>query len=112
MSSISELHPYQSLPGIWDEMYDGSTVRPQYQNVYEVLQQADVSTLQLKEHLAGKVFMNQGITFTVYSEDTGIERIFPFDIIPRILTSAEWEHIESGIKQRLRALNSFLKDIY
>src|SRR5438128_11560371 len=56
--------------------------------------------------------MNQGITFTVYNDDAGIERIFPFDIIPRILTSAEWKHIESGIKQRLRALNLFLKDIY
>ena len=56
--------------------------------------------------------MNQGITFTVYNDDAGIERIFPFDIIPRILTAAEWEHIETGIKQRLKALNLFLRDIY
>lgn len=56
--------------------------------------------------------MNQGITFTVYSDDAGIERIFPFDIIPRIITWAEWAKIESGIKQRLKALNLFLKDIY
>ena len=112
MSSVPVLHPYQSLPGVWDEMYDGSMVRPQYRKVHEVLQQADVSTLQMKEHLAGKVFMNQGITFTVYNEDVGIERIFPFDIIPRIITTSEWDHIESGIKQRLSALNFFLKDIY
>ena len=71
-----------------------------------------VETLQQKDLLAGELFMNQGITFTVYSDNAGIERIFPFDIIPRILTAAEWEHIEKGIKQRLRALNLFLKDIY
>ena len=62
--------------------------------------------------MAGELFMNQGITFTVYSDDAGIEKIFPFDIIPRILTGAEWDHIEQGIKQRLKALNLFLKDIY
>ena len=56
--------------------------------------------------------MNQGITFTVYNDDAGIERIFPFDIIPRVLTASEWKTIESGIRQRLRALNLFLKDIY
>ena len=56
--------------------------------------------------------MNQGITFTVYSDNAGIERIFPFDIIPRIIQAAEWDHIEAGIRQRLKALNLFLKDIY
>lgn len=56
--------------------------------------------------------MNQGITFTVYNDDVGIERIFPFDIIPRIITGKEWHKIELGIKQRIKALNLFLKDIY
>ncbi|MDW8850699.1 circularly permuted type 2 ATP-grasp protein [Flavobacterium sp. MMLR14_040] len=57
--------------------------------------------------------MNQGITFTVYSDDAnGIERIFPFDIIPRIITQKDWQEVESGIKQRLMALNLFLEDIY
>ena len=56
--------------------------------------------------------MSQGITFTVYSSGEGIEKIFPFDIIPRIIKAAEWAHIETGIKQRLKALNIFLKDIY
>jgi len=65
-----------------------------------------------KDKQAGELFMNQGITFTVYSDDAGIEKIFPFDIIPRILTGAEWRHIEQGIAQRLKALNLFLKDIY
>ncbi len=68
--------------------------------------------LQNKHLHAGELFMNQGITFTVYSDDAGIERIFPFDVIPRIITAKEWNHIESGIKQRLRALNLFLHDVY
>ncbi len=56
--------------------------------------------------------MTQGITFTVYNSGEGIEKIFPFDIIPRIIMNNEWKHIEAGIKQRLMALNIFLKDIY
>ncbi len=56
--------------------------------------------------------MSQGITFTVYDSGEGIEKIFPFDIIPRIITSTEWLFIEKGIKQRLKALNLFLKDVY
>jgi uncharacterized circularly permuted ATP-grasp superfamily protein len=51
--------------------------------------------------------MNQGITFTIYSDDAVIERIFPYDIIPRIISGNEWEHIENGIKQRLRRLTCF-----
>jgi uncharacterized circularly permuted ATP-grasp superfamily protein len=65
-----------------------------------------------KDELAKKLFMSQGITFTVYSSGEGIEKIFPFDIIPRIIRYEEWQHIEAGIKQRLKALNIFLKDIY
>jgi uncharacterized circularly permuted ATP-grasp superfamily protein len=56
--------------------------------------------------------MSQGITFTVYSSGEGIEKIFPFDIIPRIITAHEWDLVERGIKQRLKALNLFLKDVY
>jgi uncharacterized circularly permuted ATP-grasp superfamily protein len=65
-----------------------------------------------KNDLAKKLFMSQGITFTVYDSGEGIEKIFPFDIIPRILQNDEWKLIEAGIKQRLKALNIFLKDIY
>ena len=70
------------------------------------------TALQQKEKLASELFMNQGITFTVYNDNAGIERIFPFDIIPRVLTGDEWKLIEDGLKQRLKALNLFLKDIY
>lgn len=96
----------------WDEMYSNGTVREQYQRAVSFLQQLSIEELNKKEDLAKRLFMSQGITFTVYSSGEGIEKIFPFDIIPRIITAAEWSYIESGIKQRLRALNLFLKDIY
>jgi uncharacterized circularly permuted ATP-grasp superfamily protein len=103
---------YERTPGFWDEMRLGSEFREPYQQVVHALKQLDVQSLQQKEKLASELFMNQGITFTVYNDDAGIERIFPFDIIPRVLTGDEWITIESGLKQRLKALNLFLKDIY
>jgi uncharacterized circularly permuted ATP-grasp superfamily protein len=103
---------YQPYPGTWDEMCHDSFIRTQYGQVYNDFTQFPIDVLLRKDKMAGELFMNQGITFTVYSDDAGIEKIFPFDIIPRILTGAEWNHIEQGIKQRLRALNLFLKDIY
>ena len=103
---------YKTYPDTWDEMCHQSNIRSQYGQVYNDFSKYPLDILQQKDKLAGELFMNQGITFTVYSDEAGIEKIFPFDIIPRILTGAEWNHIEQGIKQRLRALNLFLKDIY
>jgi uncharacterized circularly permuted ATP-grasp superfamily protein len=62
--------------------------------------------------LADRDFLNQGITFTVYGEAEGTERVFPFDLIPRVLTAEEWRAIEAGLVQRVRALNAFLLDVY
>lgn len=112
MDRLKLLDQYNSAADIWDEMHDKQQIRDHYSKVFTSLEQFDVSALQQKDRLAGELFMNQGITFTVYSDDAGIERIFPFDIIPRIITGKEWEHIERGIQQRLKALNMFLKDIY
>jgi uncharacterized circularly permuted ATP-grasp superfamily protein len=103
---------YKAYPGTWDEMCRDKNIRTQYSQVFNDICNLPVETLLQKDKLAGELFMNQGITFTVYSDNEGIERIFPFDIIPRILTGAEWDHIQQGITQRLRALNLFLKDIY
>ena len=103
---------YQCSEEIWDEMCDMHQIRSHYQKLFDSLQNLDHSLLSQKDVLAAELFMNQGITFTVYSDNAGIERIFPFDIIPRIITATEWSHIEKGIQQRLRALNLFLKDIY
>ena len=93
-------------------MCDGVRIRDHYSRVFASHQQLDAPDLSQKDRLAAELFMNQGITFTVYSDNKGIERIFPFDIIPRIITGKEWDHIEQGIRQRLKTLNLFLKDIY
>ncbi|HVX49427.1 MAG TPA: circularly permuted type 2 ATP-grasp protein [Chitinophagaceae bacterium] len=106
------LQQYNCPNGTWDEMCDAKQIREQYRRVFDVLQNLDIDALHQKDKLASELFMNQGITFTVYSDNAGIERIFPFDIIPRIITAAEWSEIERGIKQRLKALNLFLKDVY
>lgn len=106
------LSAYQPSPNTWDEMLLDGNIRQQYQIFFESLRKSSITDLARKDELAKKLFMSQGITFTVYSDGEGIEKIFPFDIIPRIITAAEWAHIELGIKQRLKALNLFLKDIY
>lgn len=106
------LQNYLCREGIWDEMCNKDSIREHYSNVFDTLLQSTVADLQQKDRIAGELFLNQGITFTVYSDNAGIERIFPFDIIPRIITASEWEHVEKGIQQRLKALNMFLKDVY
>jgi uncharacterized circularly permuted ATP-grasp superfamily protein len=103
---------YAGPEGFWDEMREDGNFRDLYRNVVHAFKQLDVHSLQQKEKLASELFMNQGITFTVYNDDAGIERIFPFDIIPRVLSGVEWKIVEDGLKQRLKALNLFLKDIY
>jgi uncharacterized circularly permuted ATP-grasp superfamily protein len=103
---------YTTKTGIWDEMKENDHIRATYQHIFKALSKLSLEQLQRKHQLAAELFMSQGITFTVYNDNEGIERIFPFDIIPRIITAAEWQHIESGIKQRIKALNLFLKDIY
>jgi uncharacterized circularly permuted ATP-grasp superfamily protein len=112
MKAADLLRNYYVDPDTWDEMYANSHLREQYRNVLSFMEQLSVEELNEKEEMAKSLFLTQGITFTVYSSGEGIEKIFPFDIIPRIITSSEWSHIEKGISQRLRALNLFLKDVY
>lgn len=94
-------------------MFDESRqVRTEYETVMNYLEEESTEELNKKEELSKVLFMSQGITFTVYNSGEGVEKIFPFDIIPRIIRSAEWEFIEKGISQRVTALNLFLKDVY
>jgi uncharacterized circularly permuted ATP-grasp superfamily protein len=100
-------------PNGWDEMFSSKGVRDSYRNVLQTLQNLSPQNIEQKQRQASDFFMNQGITFTVYSDDNqGIERIFPFDIIPRIITRKDWNEVELGIAQRLKALNMFLEDVY
>jgi uncharacterized circularly permuted ATP-grasp superfamily protein len=104
---------YDLPKNTWDEMFDESKqVREEYKIVMDYLGQESTEELNKKEELSKLLFMSQGITFTVYNSGEGIEKIFPFDIIPRIITADEWAFIEKGIKQRVTALNLFLKDVY
>jgi uncharacterized circularly permuted ATP-grasp superfamily protein len=112
MEGHSLLANYHEHPRVWDEMFADGGIRSTYQHFVAAIQNLSADEMTHKDELAKKLFMSQGITFTVYSSGEGIEKIFPFDIIPRILEAAEWKHIEAGIKQRLKALNIFLKDIY
>lgn len=112
MNTIN-LNRYDQVSHTWDEMYIADNqLREQYHQIIRYLENESANDLNKKEELAKRLFMSQGITFTVYDSGEGIEKIFPFDIIPRIITCAEWTFIEKGIKQRLKALNLFLKDVY
>src|SRR5829696_4069587 len=97
----------------YDEMFgvDGQC-RPHYQALYKRLDAIPAEELRRRQQAADLSFLNQGITFTVYGREEGTERIFPYDLLPRILTQAEWRVIERGLMQRIMALNLFLKDIY
>ena len=113
MSKDHLISSYDQLPSTWDEMYTANAeIREQYKTIIEILKNTSTDTLTKKEELSKQLFMTQGVTFTVYSDNEGIEKIFPFDIVPRIITAKEWDKIEKGIKQRLKALNLFIKDIY
>lgn len=106
------LDKYQ--PGdFFDEMFvSDNQVRPHYAALFERFQHLDREEFDQRRSAVDAAFLRQGITFTVYSDEQGTERIFPFDLVPRIIPSAEWSKIEAGLTQRLLALNLFLKDIY
>ena len=97
----------------YDEMFDSSeTPRPHYAPLYERLIELGPEELERRHKVADLTMRQQGITFTVYGRDQGVERIIPFDPIPRLIAAAEWDRIERGLKQRVRALNLFIHDVY
>ncbi|MCU0420861.1 MAG: circularly permuted type 2 ATP-grasp protein [Cyclobacteriaceae bacterium] len=112
MSFARLTESYQVSEHIWDEMCHRGQIRPHYESLLHSLSKASLDDLASKDDMAKKLFMSQGVTFTVYNSGEGIEKIFPFDIIPRIITASEWAHIERGIRQRIKALNIFLDDVY
>jgi uncharacterized circularly permuted ATP-grasp superfamily protein len=104
---------YYNLEGAYDEMFDASGVaRMHYQPLYQRLLEMSPDELARRQQAADISFLNQGITFTVYGNDEGTERIFPYDLLPRIIPAEDWNTIERGLTQRITALNLFLKDIY
>jgi uncharacterized circularly permuted ATP-grasp superfamily protein len=101
------------LDQAYDEMFESEAVpRPHYAALHELLLELPLAEMRHRKQAADISFLHQGITFTVYGREEGTERIFPHDLLPRIITSAEWEPIERGLTQRIVALNLFLRDIY
>ena len=101
------------LDGAFDEMFtpDGA-IRPHYEALLKVLTTLPREELKRRKQSADVSFLMQGITFTVYGREEGTERIFPYDLVPRLVTSEDWERIERGLTQRITALNLFLHDVY
>ncbi len=103
----------QGKAGFFDEMYDSSgAVRAHYAKYAEWLQRTPDPHIVQKRREAELAFHRVGITFTVYGEKSGTERLIPFDIIPRVIPAAEWAVLDAGLRQRVGALNAFLHDIY
>jgi uncharacterized circularly permuted ATP-grasp superfamily protein len=103
---------YQSN-GFYDEMLAPSgEPRAAYRRIYQRLNELGPRELGRRHDLALQMFRNHGITFAVYPDAQGTEKVFPFDIIPRVITAQTWKRLEGGLKQRLAALNLFLDDIY
>jgi uncharacterized circularly permuted ATP-grasp superfamily protein len=101
------------LDHAYDEMFAGpDELHAHYEPLFERFASLPVDELQRRKHSAELSFLNQGITFTVYGRDEGKEHIFPYDLVPRLITSEEWATVELGLTQRITALNLFLKDIY
>ena len=102
-----------SLSEAWDEMFSvPGRARAHYRPLLSHLLSTPAEILRHSRQQADQSFLNQGITFTVYGRSEGTERIFPHDLLPRIITSPEWHVIERGLSQRITALNLFLKDVY
>jgi uncharacterized circularly permuted ATP-grasp superfamily protein len=101
-------------PGsFFDEMFVApGEPRPHYTILHDQLASLTPTLLDERRKAADAMFLYQGITFTVYSQQEGVERIFPFDLIPRVIPHAEWDKVSRGLEQRVIALNLFLRDVY
>ncbi|MFQ2718375.1 circularly permuted type 2 ATP-grasp protein [Aeromonas caviae] len=100
-------------PGCYDEMLlTDNQFRDHYHAYLAWLHQTDEKSIERKREEADLLFHRVGITFNVYGDGDGAERLIPFDSIPRIIPAREWQHLDKGIRQRVTALNAFLHDIY
>ena len=102
-----------ALDGFYDEMFDAEgRPRPGAGAVVDRFNELPLEELRRRQQSAEKALLQMGITFSVYGDEQGTERIFPFDIVPRIIAHNEWMHMEAGLKQRVQALNLFIDDLY
>jgi len=113
MRPAPQIFSRYELDSAYDEMFDlANKARPQYKPLHDRLTGMPEDVWKTRQEQADLMFLNQGITFTVYSSNEGTEKIFPYDLLPRIITASEWATLEKGLEQRIIALNMFLADIY
>jgi uncharacterized circularly permuted ATP-grasp superfamily protein len=104
---------YRRLGGTYDEFFsDQGQARAVVEQLVRSLDRIGQREFQKRQHLANSAFLNAGVTFSVYSDTQGGERVFPFDLIPRVVAPSEWDRVERGLAQRVKALNLFLADVY
>ncbi|HXA09344.1 MAG TPA: circularly permuted type 2 ATP-grasp protein [Chthoniobacterales bacterium] len=110
---MPDLFSQYKVDDFFDEMFSAPGVaRPHYSRILASFKEMGAADFERKRALAAASFLRQGVTFTVYNDDQGTERIFPFDLIPRIIPAREWDLVERGLVQRITALNLYLHDIY
>ncbi len=104
---------YETLSGAYDELFESrGQAWPTIAPVIAGLEGLGAARMERRQRLADNTFLKGGVTFSVYSDNRGGERIFPFDLIPRVVTAEDWEDVERGLLQRVTALNHFLTDVY
>lgn len=102
-----------SPDGFYDEYFTaGGAPRPETTLLIQALDALEPGDLKRRQNAIDRALMQMGITFTVYGHEAGTEKIWPFDVVPRIVALAEWNLIERGLKQRIKALNAFIDDMY
>ncbi|MDX2078248.1 MAG: circularly permuted type 2 ATP-grasp protein [bacterium] len=113
MPTNMALFPQYQLDAAYDEMFAKPNLpRNHYELLYQRLNEFGADELYRRQQAADLSFLHQGITFTVYGQEDGTEKIFPYDLLPRIIHADEWDVLERGLTQRITALNLFLHDIY
>lgn len=99
--------------GFYDEMFESDgEPRTEARLLVQTIESLSEGELAVRQRAAERLLLHSGITFNVYSESQGTERIFPFDLIPRIVQAREWQRLEAGLRQRITALNKFIDDVY
>jgi uncharacterized circularly permuted ATP-grasp superfamily protein len=112
---MPDTHSFQNYePGDYFDEYYGlqNTPRQAAQELIRQINSLSSGELKQRQEAIERALLRMGITFTVYGDEQGTEKIFPFDILPRIVEAVEWGHIEAGLKQRIRTLNLFINDVY
>ncbi len=106
-----KFHEY-ATEGFYDEMFEaGGQPRDGAALLVSKIESLSSGELKRRQTAADLALLNMGITFNVYGHEAGTEKIWPFDVVPRIIDGQEWDRIERGLQQRIRPLNPFIRDI-